>query len=240
MGNNAFLSYASSLMDTCEDGALQQRLGLYQVFLRLYEHNRDLLDEILSLENSGSKALAGVTLPYVQGLVLEQQVYLVTNLLQGKTQALYQPQHTWVVGRDPRQVTLPVQDKRLSRRHAAIKYVEGQGFYLIDLGSSNGSFVNGERIRQSHLLKDGDRIRLGSISIAFFLCASEHTLCSLPIDTLTQLEQWQAPVQSPFPNCPSGTPSLNAAANLQSSTVAAANHTALLDETYGFMESGNF
>jgi pSer/pThr/pTyr-binding forkhead associated (FHA) protein len=52
--------------------------------------------------------------------------------------------------------------------------VEEQGFYLTDLGSSNGSLVNGELIQGATLLKDGDRIRLGSLIFTFFLCQSSH------------------------------------------------------------------
>lgn len=164
------MSSSANGWETVEDSELQQRLGLYQVFLKLYEHHRGLLDEILDLETSGSKALGRVTLPYIQGVISDQQVYLVTNLLKGKTQILYQPQQVWSIGRDSSQVGMAVHDKRLSRCHAAIHYVQGQGFYFTDLNSSNGSFVNGERVHQSHPLQDGDRLRLGSLTFAFFIC----------------------------------------------------------------------
>ena len=164
---NSLAKYSSEFLDTAENVELKQRLGLYQVFLRLYEHHRGLLDEILNLENSRGSSLLGVMFPYVQGVVLGQQVYLVTNLLKGKTQTFTQPQNIWVIGRDSRQVTLPIADKRLSRCHAAIQYVENQGFYLTDFDSSNGSYVNGERVWHNFLLKDGDRIRLGSLTLVF-------------------------------------------------------------------------
>jgi pSer/pThr/pTyr-binding forkhead associated (FHA) protein len=188
---NDLISYTTDLMETCDGGELQHRLRLYQVFLKLYEHHRGLLDEILSLENSGSKTLANVTLPYIQGVVMADTVHLATNLLQGKTQALVQSQHTWVIGRDPRRVSLPIQDSRLSRCHAALKYVANCGFYLIDLGSRNGSYVNGEPVRQSRLLADGDRIRLGSLTIVFFLNQTIKHLPSLSSDIENLLEEWQ-------------------------------------------------
>ena len=40
-------------MATSEDKELKQRLGLYQVFLKLYEHHRGLLDEILKVREFG-------------------------------------------------------------------------------------------------------------------------------------------------------------------------------------------
>lgn len=189
-------SYNLDLMETCEGGELQHRLRLYQVFLKIYEHHQGLLDEILSLEHSGNKA-ASVTLPYIQGMILDQTSHLVTNLVQGKTQVLYQPQDTWVIGRDPRRVAIAVQDERLSRCHAALKYVEHQGFYLIDLGSRNGSYVNGEPIRQSRLLRDGDRVRLGSLSFVFFLCHSVRSIRPLPADLTEFLTTWQPTPSTP-------------------------------------------
>jgi len=167
---------------------LDQRLGLYQIFLRLYEHNRSLLDEILNLEDSETPLLAGTSLRYVQGVVQVPQVYLVTNFLADCTQSLFQPDGVWVVGRD-RANALPIQDKRLSRRHAAIHYVDGQGFYLVDLNSTNGSFVNGEPIKQCILLKDGDRVRLGSLAFSFFISQNCRTLPAIPVELMTILER---------------------------------------------------
>ena len=185
------ISYTSSSIDTCANEELRHRLSLYQVFLKLYEHHRGLLDEILNLENSGSKSLAGVTLPYVQGVISDRAVHLTTNLLQGKTQALFQPQQVWILGRDPQKASVAVQDGRLSRCHAAIHHIPDKGFFLVDLGSRNGSFINGERVWRSTLLKDGDRIRLGSLSFVFFICQTAQTLEPLSSERLPHLENLQ-------------------------------------------------
>lgn len=182
------ISLTSAPLETRVNEELQQRLSLYQAFLKLYEQNRGLLDEILRLENSGSKSLAGVTLPYVQGVVVGDRAHIATNLLGGKTQLLSQPQSTWILGRDPRKVNITVQDERLSRCHAAIKYAAGQ-FHLVDLGSSNGSFINGEQVWRSTPLKEGDRIRLGSLSFVFFVCQTRQTLPSLAVESLSCLQE---------------------------------------------------
>jgi pSer/pThr/pTyr-binding forkhead associated (FHA) protein len=189
---NELAAYASSLVNMSEHTELQERLKLYQVFLKLYNRHRSLLHEILDAENLTDSALAGITMPYVQGFVSESQSYLVTNLIGGETQALVQPQQVWVIGRDNRQSLISVQDIRLSRRHAAIQYVADpnllvQGFYLIDLDSRNQSLVNGEPVRRVRL-KDGDQIRLGGLSFTFFLCHSAQTLAPLPPDLLARLQ----------------------------------------------------
>ncbi|MFM7423863.1 MAG: FHA domain-containing protein, partial [Elainella sp.] len=58
-----------------EHTELQEKLKLYQVFLKLYEHHRGLLNEILASENLAGRSLASLSLPYVQGCISEPQSY---------------------------------------------------------------------------------------------------------------------------------------------------------------------
>jgi len=67
-----------------------------------------------------------------------------------------------VIGRSKR-ADLYVNSPRLSRMHCAVRYGE-QGLQLEDLGSSNGTFVNGQRVTRA-LLRPGDIIQLGGIAI---------------------------------------------------------------------------
>ncbi len=55
-------------------------------------------------------------------------------------------------------------EKGVSRQHAAIELKE-ETLVLTDLGSSNGTFLNGQRLsaNQSRVLRDGDEIKLGKI-----------------------------------------------------------------------------
>lgn len=184
---NSLAEFSSNLLDTPANTAeLDQRLGLYRVFLKLYEHHRELLDEILELENANSQQQSRAVYQYIQGVVQGRQVYLTTNLVKGRTQSLMQSQGIWLIGRD-RKAAVSIQDKRLSRRHAAIQYRDHRGFYLIDLNSTNGTFVNGEPVRQQVLLKDGDRVRLGSLSFVFFNCKVLQTVEAIPPDVLEQI-----------------------------------------------------
>ncbi len=172
--------------DTGSD--LDQRLGLYRVFVKLYDHHRWLLDEILDLENGSSRNPLNLSARFVQGVMWDNQVYLISNLVTDSTQLFCQAQGIWTIGRD-RAMALSIPDKRLSRRHAAIQYVEGEGFYLIDLNSTNGTFVNGEPIRHCVRLKDGDKVRLGSLSFLFFAC---YTNQNLPLLTASQVSEIDA------------------------------------------------
>ena len=53
-------------------------------------------------------------------------------------------------------------DKSVSRKHAAIKADDGMRYEIRDFGSSNGIYINGEKIDRK-FLKDGDIIRFGMI-----------------------------------------------------------------------------
>jgi hypothetical protein len=54
----------------------------------------------------------------------------------------------------------------VSSKHAAITYRDGN-FYLRDLGSTNGTLLNGIRINQEMLLNDGDTITFGTFNTIF-------------------------------------------------------------------------
>jgi diguanylate cyclase (GGDEF)-like protein len=58
-------------------------------------------------------------------------------------------------------------DDGVSRFHAELLRYDDQLYLLKDLGSTNGTFVNGAQVR-SHALNDGDRIQIGSLTILKF------------------------------------------------------------------------
>jgi len=67
--------------------------------------------------------------------------------------------------------TIPIKDRYLSRRHAEILSADGH-WVLKDLGSANGTYLNGSRVERDQRLHAGDRIRLGDTEIVFE--TSEH------------------------------------------------------------------
>jgi adenylate cyclase len=62
---------------------------------------------------------------------------------------------------------LPLNDERASRRHALIHDRGAQGFWIVDLGSRNGTFINNRRVQQPARMKDGDAVRVGSTQFTF-------------------------------------------------------------------------
>ncbi len=73
----------------------------------------------------------------------------------------------WTIGRtDDNNFVLP--DPWISRHHAMLQYTETGEFYLIDLGSRNGSFVNGRRVSISVTLRNGDLLTFGQTQLNFY------------------------------------------------------------------------
>lgn len=70
------------------------------------------------------------------------------------------------VGRIPQNL-IQIPDRLVSKEHCLIFYDPRRGYVLKDVGSSNGTYVNGQRIQTEVVLKDGDAIGLGTTRCIF-------------------------------------------------------------------------
>ncbi len=93
------------------------------------------------------------------------------------------------IGRSPDSV-VPVADPRASRRHAVIRR-QDDGFWFFDLGSSNGSYLNGRRVTTAQLLKNGDMVMIGNHQLRF-----EGTSLPATQSSATHSQQTMIGVQS--------------------------------------------
>ncbi len=73
-------------------------------------------------------------------------------------------QRVTVIGRSS-ECDLRLDDANASRRHAEVRRI-GDGYSLVDLGSTNGTEVNGQRIQETALMS-GDVISVGTSEITF-------------------------------------------------------------------------
>ena len=75
-------------------------------------------------------------------------------------------QGNWSIGRSAKN-TMVLDSPKISRRHAIINVQNVGEFWLIDLGSSNGSFLNKRRVHQPVRLCDRDQIIIGDYVFTF-------------------------------------------------------------------------
>ncbi len=110
-----------------------------------------------------------------------------------------------IIGRDVA-CDIVVNDAEISRRHAKLT-MQGNGYVLEDLGSTNGTFVDGQRLMGPHPLQPGDLVLLGenvSMSYEAVLLDADATVVGAPgpvtaPPTPIPPPVIQAPVEPPSP-----------------------------------------
>ena len=95
-----------------------------------------------------------------------------------------------IVGREVK-CAIMLNDNSVSRQHSSITRL-AEGYLLKDMGSSNGTYVNGHRVQEA-LLKDGDRISIGDCEFWFEAPAEEGNNPSLAKRGRVNPEQDAAP-----------------------------------------------
>lgn len=109
---------------------------------------------------------------YIQAAQHNHRAFLTTNLCHGDTAFVTALSSTWLIGRS-RNCAIVVHDRSVSRCHAVVGYDVQQGFYLMDVGSSNGTYLNSKRLSvlKRYALVDGDMITLCNLEFEFFIAA---------------------------------------------------------------------
>ncbi|MFY1687626.1 FHA domain-containing protein [Plantactinospora sp. WMMB782] len=96
-------------------------------------------------------------------------------------------------------VDVPLDDPLVSRWHATVELAAGR-VLLTDRGSTNGTWLNDERLAGHTELRDGDRIRFGNLELRFFDPGAAAT------DQLGTLSRGLTPPPPPLPPPTAPTP----------------------------------
>jgi pSer/pThr/pTyr-binding forkhead associated (FHA) protein len=103
------------------------------------------------------------------------------------------------IGRAPTCDVVLAEDQLASRRHALLRY-EGGRYSIVDLGSSNGTYVNGVEIREATALAAGDRISVGEHELLYTSGpASGQAADDLARSTTLTTDGLVVPVPPPWP-----------------------------------------
>ncbi len=99
---------------------------------------------------------------------------LVVYVSPRKTQVPLREGKSWSMGRSL-DSTVVLSDRWVSRNHAEIQLLDNGSYYLVDLGSGNGSFVNGQRVVLPVCLNHGDLLTIGRTEMEFQFSIPEMT-----------------------------------------------------------------
>ncbi|MFM2167952.1 MAG: hypothetical protein RIS79_2323 [Verrucomicrobiota bacterium] len=98
---------------------------------------------------------------------------------------------TCSIGRHPAN-TLQLSSSEVSRRHSIIQAQGEAEFWIVDLGSANGTYVNGRRLYQAVRLRHGDVIRIADVELEFateILSVMHPSGKAVMASNMTRLEQ---------------------------------------------------
>lgn len=170
----------SSHSDQRTLGFLKQNPSISQSLLADLGHNLSqvatIIEPVLNAPNR-----CGISDYYIQAVTTGRTAFLVTNLLDEHAHCVTNISTSWLVGRSD-SCAIALAQGTVSRCHAVIGHATSRGgFYIMDLGSSNGTFINRQRLAplEKQLLNDGDLIEFSKIRAEFFLsCWHEQPILS--------------------------------------------------------------
>jgi len=129
------------------------------------------------------------------------QLIMRTGPTPGKVFAL--TKNEIFLGRDPHN-DIVISDSEVSRKHARL-VLQAAGYVLEDLGSTNGTYVDGQRLMGPHVLRPGEVIMLGeNVSLAFEIGQDVGATVAAAVAPPPVPAQAAAPGQRPVPPTYSG------------------------------------
>lgn len=110
--------------------------------------------------------------PFAYIAVIDNPVpHIIHRTDQGEQKFLLTNDYCWMVGRSEDN-DLVLGDRWISRNHAMLQQMDGEdvlgSYYVIDLGSRNGTFINGRRVSIPAPLSHGDRLTFGQTEVEFY------------------------------------------------------------------------
>ena len=101
------------------------------------------------------------------------------------------------IGRDSAN-TIQINDAEMSRRHARMQF-QGGKYVIEDLGSTNGTHVNGQRLASPYVLRTGDVVSFGEQIVLGFETSDFDPAATLASPRSAKPHQAAAPVAAPPP-----------------------------------------
>ena len=116
-----------------------------------------------------------VTPFYIQAVIANSSVFLVSNTSSSEALNLTDAGACWLLGKSMT-CALPVENSSVDPCHAVIRYTPEAGFFIADVGSQSGTYLNRRRLapQKRKPLRNGDMIELGDLIVEFFVDNFDH------------------------------------------------------------------
>ncbi len=131
-------------------------------------------DEMQTIERAIAPKITPTPSPaqpyYFQITFLGTKAHLETNLPHTDRTNSTPAGLAWLIGRS-RNCAIVIPDPSVSRCHGVVGYDYHQGLYVMDMGSSNGTFLNQQRLTslKRYPLTDGQILRFSQLTVQVFL-----------------------------------------------------------------------
>ena len=111
-----------------------------------------------------------VTPFYIQAVFANSSVFLVSNTGSSEALHLTDAGACWLLGKSMT-CALPVENSSVDPCHAVIRHTPEAGFFIADVGSQSGTYLNRRRLvpQKRKSLRDGDMLELGELTVEFFV-----------------------------------------------------------------------
>jgi adenylate cyclase len=145
--------------------------------IKIILQQQQKLDQLTSMVRRATEAVASSppTSPIAQNCF--QQPYLRIHAETGHYSLPLEDSSFWTIGRGSDNAIV-LSDQWMSRNHAMLQQMGMGETYLIDLGSHNGSFVNGRRVSVPIALQHQDLLTFGQTNVEFLAPASVEEVAS--------------------------------------------------------------
>jgi hypothetical protein len=156
-------------LDSLQLNSLQQEAMLVDALLADCDFDRTEAKRLVR-QAQQAPSRCQISKFYIQAIATPKTKFLFTNLRPGKGMQSNTMYTNWLIGRNST-CAITIRDWSVSRCHAVMGHHILDGFYLTDLGSSNGTQVNRHRLHPHtrKCLRDGDLLQLGNIQVEFFI-----------------------------------------------------------------------
>lgn len=146
----------------------QNTMLLDQIFASCdydFDHINQVIDPVLSAQQR-----CQLTTLYVQGVTVNQRIFLATNLNPDQEIMVLPNVSNWLIGSSPN-CSIFVGHDDVDRCHAVLGYLSDIGFYIADVGSQTGTRINRHPLvpLERRALVNGDLIELGRLRVEFFV-----------------------------------------------------------------------